>query len=136
MSQVFRSIVAPLAALAAGPAAWVVQLVAGYAVSSLSCFPHDAPAASAPGPGEHAVLMTLNLACVLMALLGLAAAYLSWRGAGPGKVAGHADIMPARLGRARFLGACGILSGAIFCVAILFDTANVLGAPACWSLIR
>lgn len=133
MSQTVRPIVTPLLALAAGPAAWATQLIAGYGASSLACFPHDAPAAAAPGPGEHAALIVLNLACLALALSGTVLAYQGWRRAGPERPAEHNDEMPARLGRARFLGACGIVSGMIFSLAILFDTPAILTLPTCWS---
>jgi len=134
VSRAAPSIVWPLAALAAGPAAWIVQLVVGYGASSLACYPHDAPAARPPGPGEHAVLIAINLACLALALAGLAIAFLHWRGAKPPQPAEHNDVMPAGIGRARFLAACGMLSGLGFALAILFDTAPILGAPACWRL--
>ncbi len=131
-----RSIVAPLAALIAGPAAWATQLIAGYGYSSLACFPHDAPAAQPPSPGEHALLIGLNLTCLVVALAGLVTATIHWRAAKAEGSAKSSDVLPPGLGRARFLAACGMLSGMGFAIAILFDTVAILGAPACWSLIR
>ena len=133
MTKAARPITMPLLALCAGPAAWVAQLVGGFAVSSLACFPHDAPALSPPGAGEHLGLAVLNLACLALALAGLAMAFVAWRRAGPKGGARETDAMPAALGRERFLGACGMLGGVIFSIAILFDTAALLGTPACWS---
>ncbi|HEY5410792.1 MAG TPA: hypothetical protein VIJ94_08690 [Caulobacteraceae bacterium] len=133
MSQAARPILTPLLALAAGPAAWAAQLIAGYGASSLACFPHDAPAPTPPGPGEHVGLAALNLVCLAVAVAGLATAFMVWRSARPDRFAEHNDQAPASAGREQFLGACGMLSGAIFCVAILFDTAAIFGAPACWS---
>lgn len=129
-----RSIVAPLAALFAGPAAWAAQLIVGYGASSLACYPHDAPAARPPGPGEHGFLIALNLVCLAVAVGGLVVAAVHWRRAGGPEPARHNDVMPAGLGRARFLAACGMLSGLGFAIAILFDTAPILGVPACWRL--
>ncbi len=134
MSQAPRSRVVPLLALAAGPAAWVVQLIVGYGISSLACYPHDAPAARAPGAGEHGALIALNLACLLVAAIGFAVAGTEWRRSRAPKPGASNDVLPAAMGRARFLAACGMLSATGFAIAILFDTAPILGAPACWRL--
>lgn len=113
-----------IAALAAGPAAWALQLIAGYGLSSLACFPHDRPITQSPPPGwsgEPALLMAINIACLLLALAGASLSYAGWRGA-------------AGQGRSRFLAVCGVMSGLGFALAILFDTASILGVPACWSI--
>ncbi len=123
-----------LSALAAGPAAWAVQLVAGYGLSSLACFPHDAPAVQSPPPGwgaEHAILLSLNIVCLLVALAGLAVSFAYWRARSPEKAEHAPDIAAART---RFLAACGLLAGLGFAIAILFDTAAILGVPSCWSI--
>jgi hypothetical protein len=133
MTRAGSSIITPLVALAAGPAAWVIQLIVGYGLSSLACFPHDAPRKAPPASGEHILLAVLNLSCLAVALGGLTLALVAWRRGKPDRSDERNDLMPAGIGRAGFLDACGILSGAIFCTAILFDTAPILGAPACWS---
>ncbi len=133
MNPAARPILASFLVLAAGPAAWAAQLIAGYGLSSLGCFPHDAPATTPPGADEHAVLAIVNLVCLAVALTGLAIAFVEWWRARPVRSGEHDDEMPAASGRARFLGACGVLSGAIFSIAILFDSAAILGAPACWN---
>ena len=135
-SRARTGIVAPLAALAAGPAAWAAQLIGGYAASSLACYPYDAPVLRPPGPGEQAALIVLNLACLGIAVAGLATSALHWRRAKAPQPGASNDTLPAGLGRARFVAACGMLSGLGFVLAILFDTAPILGTPACWSLFR
>jgi hypothetical protein len=113
-----------IAALAAGPTAWALQLIAGYGLSSLTCFPHDRPITQSPPPGwsgEPVLLLAINIACLLLALAGAGLSYAGWRGS-------------VGQGRSRFLAACGVMSGLGFALAILFDTAPILGVPACWSI--
>jgi hypothetical protein len=122
-----------LAALAAGPAAWALQLIAGYGLSSLACFPHDSPHQTTPPPGwggETTLLLAINLACLLLALAGGALCLRDWRKARDGAHQG-AEI---REGRTRFLALCGGLAGLGFALAILFDTATILGTPTCWNI--
>ncbi len=130
-------VVASLASLAAGPAAWVAQLVAGYGLSSLACFPHDAPLRQTPPQGwnaEPVVLIAINLACLAIALAGLLASSIHWRRARPETPGESSDLPPVSQGRTRFLAACGMLSGLGFAIAILFDIPPILGVPACWSI--
>lgn len=113
-----------VAALAAGPAAWALQLIAGYGLSSLACFPHDKPYLSSPPPGwsgEAGLLIAINIACLLLALGGAGLAFAGWR-----RAAGQE--------RSRFIALCGVMAGLGFALAILFDTAPILGVPACWSI--
>jgi hypothetical protein len=122
-----------LVALAAGPATWALQLVAGYAVSSYACFPHDVARRQAPPPGwssEAAILMAINLAC--LALDAAALVYtlrclsgLGWNGGAARDV---------RRGRTRFLALCGVMASAGFAGAIVVNTANIVMVPTCWSI--
>jgi hypothetical protein len=123
-----------LSALASGPAAWSLQLVAGFGLSSLACYPHDTPYTQSPPPGwesEHAILLAINLACLLVALAGLLVSFLYWRAKRPEKAGQVPNVSETRT---RFLGACGMLAGFGFAIAILFDTAAILGVPSCWSI--
>ncbi|MGH7025692.1 MAG: hypothetical protein ACREEB_19190 [Caulobacteraceae bacterium] len=124
---VVTRIVLLILGVAAGPAAWVLQLVLGYGLASYACYPSDAPARVSPPPGWHGeagVLLGLNLACLALALAGAALSLTLWRDSGRG---------PAE-GRARFLAMCGMFSCLGFATAILFDTVPILAVPACWSI--
>ena len=127
-----------LLALAAGPVGWALQLVLGYGLSSYACFPRDTPALSDPPPGwggEPALLLGINLACLLLVLAGLAICALTWRRAPGERLIDAGRTQGAGLGRTRFLAACGVFSGVGFAVAVLFDTLSILGTPACWSIM-
>ena len=130
-----RRVARLLAALCAGPATWAVQLVAGYAVASYACFPHDVAGRQAPPPGwtaEPAILLAVNVACLALDVAGVAYCVARLRGR-PRNGREAADV---RLGRTRFLAVCGVMAGLIFAGATLFNTANIVMVPTCWSIPR
>jgi hypothetical protein len=130
-----RRVALLLGAIGAGPAAWALQLVAGYAVSSYACFPHDAARRRAPPPGweaEPAILLAVNLVCLALDLA--AVAYCVRRLARAGGNGG--PTLDVRRGRTRFLALCGVMAGVGFAGAILVNTANIVMVPTCWSIAR
>jgi hypothetical protein len=136
MSATGRGIVLLLAGVAAGPAAWVAQLIFDYALSSYACFPRYTPATVSPPPGwsgEAGVLLAVNLVCLILALAGFAIAFRRLREAGGARGDGASEEL-APPGRRRFLAICGIFASLGFAAAILFDTPFILGVPSCWSI--
>jgi hypothetical protein len=130
---------AQLSGLAAGPAAWIAQLIVDYGLSSYACFPKDAPRLVSPPPGwagEHLWLLAINLACLALAGAGFASAYGGWRLTRAEKRGDAHEMLEIGEGRARFLAICGMLGCGVFAAAILFDTLPILGVPACWQVAR
>lgn len=131
------SILAQIAGLAAGPAAWIAQLVVDYGLSSYACYPFTEPFQQAPPPGwggERILLLIVNLACLAASLGGLATAHRVWRRARDEKPGDVHRVIHTGHGRTRFLALCGMLASIGFAVAILFDTAAIVGVPSCWNI--
>jgi len=126
-----------LAAVAIGPTAWIAQLLVGYGLSSAACFPDDKPLLHAPPQGwtwETPGLLGINLFCLVLALVGAAAGWLVLRRGGVRLLEEDARLSsPA--GRDRFLALCATMAGVAFAIAILFDTAPILGVPTCWRVV-
>ena len=121
-----------LAALGAGPTAWALQLIASYGLASWACYPHDAPHRQVPPPGwgdEPAILTAINLGCLGLDLVGLAVCVIALR-----RAAAEGEAASVRVGRTRFLAACGALAGAGFGAAILVGAAGVFMVPTCWNI--
>lgn len=124
-----------LLALAAGPAAWILQLVVDYGVASDLCRQNGVPRAAPPISGwapEHIVLVGFNLICLAVAVSGGFAALVGWRRTRTEKPGGASELIEVGEERARFLAACGMMTAAVFAVAILFDTAWPFFVPSCW----
>ena len=125
--------------LAAGPAAWIGQMLLGYGLSSYACYPKDEPRTASPPPGwngEQLWLLVINLACLTLALAGLLVALAHWRRVAQEKAGGAHHMLNLGEGRARFMALSGMLTSGLFAATILFNTVNILGVPACWSIVR
>jgi hypothetical protein len=124
-----------LAALAAGPFGWIVQLVVGYAVAGHACYPDGGPRLAPPAGGwggEQAGLVILNVVCLVIALAGAAISWRNWRKVRGEKSGGARRLLETGEGRTRFLATCGILAGLGFALAIAFNTVEPLVIAACW----
>ena len=126
-----------LVALAVGPAAWALQQMLGYGVSSHACFPSDAPIAPAPAAwaADLPVIGMAGLAFFLIAFGGVAIAARAWRATREEKEGDRHVLLDVGEGRSRFLALCGVMAGCLFCLAILSDLAVTLGLRTCGSLL-
>ncbi len=106
-----------VAGLFLAPAAWSLQLLVSYGLHGDGC---GASAALSHG-GRSPLDTAIGAVAVLACLVGLWAAHRVWwltRTEGPGD---HHEGLTAGLGRTRFLGLCGIVGGAIFLTASIFE---------------
>jgi len=123
------------AALAAGPAAWIVQLIAGYAIASVACTAQRA-AGGASGfafAGEPAWLIALNLAALVVVVAGGVYCRIAWNRTANEKAGGPEAALTIGSGRTRFLAVWGMMSSVGFSLAVLFDTIEPLLVPGCWT---
>lgn len=121
--------------VALGPAAWIAQLVICYGVSGWVCFGGDAPrphtGPAAPG-WEFGLLLTVNLACLMLAIAGAALSAANLR-AVDAPAPGGPELLPSiTRGRTQFIAACGVMACLGAVLAILFDAPQVFLTPACW----
>lgn len=124
-----------LVGLAAGPAAWIAELVVSYAVSSRACaYARQSGLGSGPAfAGETPALIAINLTCLLLAALGGALSYRNWRRTRLEKPGAIQSALAIGEGRTRFIASCGMISAIIFAIAILFNTLEPLLVSACWT---
>ena len=116
-----------------GPAAWFIQICAGYSLASGPCFPgpnrYVAPAAgwSWTGPGVI-VLM------IVSALIAFAAFLVSWRIYSASTVdrsGRDLELIEGEAGRPHFMAFWGMVYGAGFCIATLFTVVAYAALPRC-----
>jgi len=116
-----------------GPVAWLLQLCAGYALASDSCF-REGIRTSAPPPGLEwtwPAMILITAAAVLMALLSL---LVSWRAFKRTRQEAGGDshhLAEAGSGRTRFLALWGMLLGSSFAIAAAMTAVAFFTLPRC-----
>lgn len=131
-----RGIVALLFGLAAGPTAWITQLLLDYGLSSYACYPADQPHLRAPPPGwegEKPALALIALVCLALAAAGLWISWLNWRRTREDRTKGTHHVVEVGEGRSCFLALCGMLTSAGFIVAIVATALPLFAVPSCWT---
>lgn len=112
------------------PVFWVGQLVLGYVVTAVACYPGEAPI-PLPPQSLFAMMVAFDAIALLAALAGGALALTAWLRVG----SGDRQNMPlaARLARSRaqLLAMWGLFSSLWFFFAILFNTIASVMAPLC-----
>ena len=124
------------AGLVGGPAAWVLQMLIGYASSSDACTLTQGAHGQARLAGFHGevgVLLAVNLACLAIAVAAGLTSWRDWIRTREEKPGDTQALISIGEGRTRFLALCGMISGAIFATAILFNTVGPIMVPVCWS---
>jgi hypothetical protein len=118
--------------LVGGPAAWYLQLCAGYVLASGPCFPHDT---RRPTPLDGFAWTWPALIAILIfgVLVALAAFWVSWRTLnrvqhGPSE---KHPVLEANIGRTRFLALWGMVYGAGFALATLVTAVAYIVLPRC-----
>lgn len=112
--------------LVSPPAAWSINLLVNYWLSSYPC--------STTGLSKSGFWIGALLINVIGILVALGTTYLSYRNwhAVRGEHPGDADdVAEIGEGRARFIGLAGAISGIGFIVALIFDLIAILGVPQC-----
>lgn len=114
------------------PAAWAVNLLVGYSVQATVC--------NTAGPGATVlglqtgralpVLFSILAACVATA--GVLVGYRAWRATGTGEENPEATV-PPDVGRSWFMAYGGLVSSALFLLAILLTGMVELGLSPCWA---
>ena len=122
-------------AIGAGPAAWIVQLIAGYAIASVACTVRRAVGGASGDAfaGEPAWLIALSFAALVIVVAGGIFCRIAWNRTAREKTGGPETTLTTGTGRTRFLAVFGMLSSVGFTLAVLFNTIEPLLVPGCWT---
>jgi hypothetical protein len=112
----------PWVGVVAAPLAWVFQLIAGYAFQEAGC----APISGVPvlDVDTEPWIALISLVAIVAALVGMAAAVLTLRGATDEPAADPR-------GRIAFMGDAGIVVSLIFLAVIVFGAVALPSLDAC-----
>jgi hypothetical protein len=112
-----------IVAASIAPLFWLGQMMLGYGVSSVACYPGDHPQAIVDGVTLRGTLITFDIIAVVAALAACVFSYTAW--------VRNKPLTGAGAGPARFLAQWASLSSVIFLVAIVFTVITSLGTPLC-----
>lgn len=117
--------------IAAAPTAWNAQLLLGVSLSGHACYPRER-LLSAPLWGNlWWILLGVSVIGIVFAVAGGVVAWRSWRRTYE-EMLGTADhLLDRGEGRTRFMAMCGILTSAVFLLALIFGTAAFFLVPLC-----
>jgi hypothetical protein len=113
------------------PAAWALEVIAGYSVIAHYCYPRDSPLST---PTFDATRLTGFIVCVVLILVGLAAlvtAIHCWRETRHGHDAEHHELLEVGEGRARFMAFGGVLLSTMFLFALIMSALPVFTNSLC-----
>lgn len=103
----WRGILVQWAGLLAGPAAWGLHMQANYSLVPLAC-----------KRGGEIYIHLVTILALLITVLGAFAAWRLWQAGGREEEEVDSDG-GSRFSRARFMGALGLLTGALFFIVIV-----------------
>lgn len=115
----------------AAPLAWVAHLLVNYAIAGQECVASAGEASMALASGRVTTMLLIDLAAVLLAGVAGYIAVERWRDTQSETGGGGHHLLHRGEGRTRFLAMCGILTSALFGVAVLIDAIGTVLGPPC-----
>lgn len=123
---------ATLFALGAAPAAWLVQLLAGFAATSYLCDPGQPyPLVAAVPSWLQPAISAVNILALAIAVAGTATGFMLHRRTAQEHQQSSGNLLDVGEGRTRFLVSFGMFSSAAFGIAILANTFSLFVMPLC-----
>jgi hypothetical protein len=117
--------------LGAAPAAWGVQLLFNASLASHACFPKDVPLAAPSWTSVTSVVVAIAILALVICLFATLVAWRSWLRTATERPGSAHHLLESGDGRTRFLAMAGMMSGALFSIAIVLTVLNTAGVPAC-----
>lgn len=117
--------------IAAAPAAWNAQLLFSVALSGHDCYPHATPVALPLWDGLRPVLFAISVAAIVLAIIGGVVALRSWRKTFDEREDSGHHLLDRGEGRTRFMAMAGMLTSALFLIALVFGTIALCLVPLC-----
>ena len=113
------------------PLAWSARLLVNYTIAGQHCVGAANTGALAVPDDWIATILLIDLIAVLLAAIAGSIAYRQWRETRSESSGGAHHLAHSGVGRARFLAMCGMLTSALFGVAIIIDAIGTFVGPPC-----
>lgn len=113
------SLLALWTGLVLAPAAWFLQLTIDTPLLSQACYPRDEPLGG-PLPTLSAVVLAVDLAALVAAVVGFVIAWRTWHHTRQEKPGRGQHLMASGEGRSRFMAMAGMLTSALVGIAVVY----------------
>ena len=117
--------------IAAAPLAWNAQVLFSSALSGFACYPHDAPLAAPLWNGSKPLLVVVSLSGIAIAISAGLVAWRSWRLTSKERSGSFHHLLDLGEGRTRFMATVGMLTSALFLIALVFGFSVLCLVPPC-----
>ena len=111
-------------AITAAPLAWVTRLLVNYTIAGQHCVGAANIGALALPDEWIATILLVDLLALLLAAIAGSIAYRQWREMRSENGGSVHHLVHSGEGRARFLAMCGMLTSALFGVAVIIDASG------------
>ena len=122
--------------LLGAPAAWSLHVLGATALNSTACIaplPSRAPTGLRLGSAPGVVLLGMTGLALLIAVLALLTALISWEKARsrPGELGETGELLEIGEGRTSFMALSGVLLGALFTCVLIANAVAIVAIPQC-----
>jgi hypothetical protein len=117
--------------ICAAPLAWNAQILFGSALSGFVCYPHDARLATPLMGGSRSLMLAVNLSGMAIAIGAGLISWRSWRRTSDERPGSFHHLLDRGEGRTRFMATVGLLTSALFLIALAFGLAVLCLVPLC-----
>jgi hypothetical protein len=113
------------------PLAWAARLLVNYSIAGQYCIGAADIGQRALAHGRLTTILTIDLVAALVALIAGGIAYQHWLETQSEKGGGAHRLVHSGEGRTRFLAMCGMLTSALFGLAVIIDAIGTSIGPPC-----
>lgn len=106
-------------------------MLSSAALSGHDCYPHEIPLSAPLWPGLWPILLVICVVCIAITIAGGVTAWRSWRLTRQEHPDSAHGLLTRGEGRTRFMAMSGMLTSALFLMALVFSTAALFTVPAC-----
>jgi hypothetical protein len=117
--------------IAAAPIAWDTQLIVGSAFVGHACYPTTLPLSEPQWPALWLTLVVVSLVGIAVAVAAGLVSWRNWRLTHDEKGGGEHHVLESGQGRTRFLAMVGMMTSALFLLALIFGTLGIFLVPLC-----
>jgi len=117
--------------MVAAPLAWNAQVLFSSALSGFVCYPHATPLAAPWLGGSRPIMIAVSIIGIVVAIAAALISWRSWRRTKDERPGSFHHLLELGEGRTRFMATVGMLTSALFLIALAFGLSVLCLVPSC-----